>query len=149
MFLGGAQVEGTASFYFKGSIKQCVITEENQIIQDLRPCIDPKGVVCFYDMITKKYFYNQGTGTLTAGNKIKFVDYVEFDEDYGVLFEAPLVDATVRAVKALREEAVHGRWEEYQMPHIMCCSECDWATGVQSDFNYCPNCGAKMDLEDK
>ena len=42
-------------------------------------------------------------------------------------------------------EVVHGRWEEYQVPHIMCCSECDWATGVQDDFNYCPNCGAKMD----
>lgn len=41
-------------------------------------------------------------------------------------------------------EEAHGRWEEYQVPHIMCCSECDWATGVQSDFNYCPNCGAKM-----
>ena len=42
-------------------------------------------------------------------------------------------------------EVVHGRWKEYQVPHIMCCSECDWATGVQDDFNYCPNCGAKMD----
>jgi hypothetical protein len=30
-------------------------------------------------MVTKKYFYNQGTGTLTAGNVIKFVDYVETD----------------------------------------------------------------------
>jgi hypothetical protein len=79
MFLGGAQVEGTASFYFKGSIKQCVITEENQIVQDLRPCIDPKGIVCMYDLVTKKYFYNQGTGTLTAGNKINFVDYIQFD----------------------------------------------------------------------
>ena len=37
-----------------------------------------------------------------------------------------------------------GRWEEYQVPHIMCCSECDWATGEQSDFNFCPNCGADM-----
>ena len=50
--------------------------------------------------------------------------------------DAPTVDAV---------EVVHGRWEEYQVPHIMCCSECDWATGVQDDFNYCPNCGAKMD----
>jgi hypothetical protein len=42
-------------------------------------------------------------------------------------------------------EVVHGRWIEYQIPHIMCCSECDWGTGVQSDFRYCPNCGAKME----
>lgn len=54
---------------------------EGEIIQDLRPCIHPNGTVCFYDMVTKKYLYNQGTGTLTAGNKIKFVDYVAFDGD--------------------------------------------------------------------
>ena len=44
-------------------------------------------------------------------------------------------------------EVKHGRWEVYQIPPIMCCSECDWATDLQSDFNYCPNCGAKMDGE--
>ena len=49
---------------------------------------------------------------------------------------APTVDAV---------EVVHGRWEKYQVPPIMLCSECDWGTGLQSDFNYCPNCGAKMD----
>ena len=57
---------------------------------------------------------------------------------WSAIVDAPTVDAV---------EVVHGRWEEYQVPHIMCCSECDWATGVQDDFNYCPNCGAKMDLE--
>ena len=55
------------------------ISPDGVLIQDLRPCIDPKGTVCMYDMVTKKYFYNQGTGTLTAGNVIKFVDYIEFD----------------------------------------------------------------------
>lgn len=52
---------------------------EGEVIKDFRPCIDPKGTVCFYDLVTKKYFYNQGTGTLTAGNKIKFVDYIITD----------------------------------------------------------------------
>ena len=43
----------------------------------------------------------------------------------------------------------HGRWIEYQIPPIICCSNCDWATDVkEKNFNYCPNCGAKMDLED-
>ena len=44
---------------------------------------------------------------------------------------------------------VHGRWEEYQVPRIICCSECDWGTGVENktEYNYCPNCGAKMDGE--
>ena len=42
--------------------------------------------------------------------------------------------------------ARHGRWIEYQIPPIICCSNCDWATDVkEKNFNYCPNCGAKMD----
>ena len=52
------------------------------------------------------------------------------------LAEAPTIEA---------EPVRHGRWEEYQVPHIVCCSECDWGTGVQDKYNYCPNCGAKMD----
>ena len=40
----------------------------------------------------------------------------------------------------------HGRWVEYQIPPMICCSNCDWATDVkEKNFNYCPNCGAKMD----
>ena len=51
------------------------------------------------------------------------------------------------APKADVVEVVHAKWVEYQVPHIMCCSECGWGTDVQDDFSYCPNCGAKMDLE--
>ena len=40
----------------------------------------------------------------------------------------------------------HGRWIKYQIPPIICCSNCDWATDVEEkNFQYCPNCGAKMD----
>ncbi len=45
-------------------------------------------------------------------------------------------------------EVVHGKWVEYQVPNIICCSECDWGTLVEEkNFKYCPNCGAKMDGE--
>lgn len=60
----------------------------------------------------------------------------------------PVLEDDLDLLKEKAAEVVHGRWEEYLVPHIMCCSECDWATGVQDDFNYCPNCGAKMDLEE-
>lgn len=51
-------------------------------------------------------------------------------------------DAPVENVEPVR----HGEWIEYQMPNIICCSKCDWGTSVEEKFfNYCPNCGAKMD----
>ena len=51
-----------------------------------------------------------------------------------------------RQVAADVVPVVHGRWVEYQIPPIICCSNCDWATGTEEkNFQYCPNCGAKMD----
>ncbi len=48
---------------------------------------------------------------------------------------------------------VHGRWE-YNLPTIntygqLRCSICNWWTldpSVDSSYNYCPNCGAKMNM---
>lgn len=41
---------------------------------------------------------------------------------------------------------VHGHWIEYQIPNIICCSNCDWATDVvEKNFQYCPMCGTQMD----
>ena len=36
---------------------------EGTLIQHLRPCLDTEGVPCMYDEVSKRYFYNQGTGT--------------------------------------------------------------------------------------
>lgn len=44
--------------------------ENEDYVLDLRPCLDPSGVACMYDMVSKQYFYNQGTGTFTAGNML-------------------------------------------------------------------------------
>lgn len=79
LFLGDRNSGGSPSTNngFKGEIYGFEIYEKDILVHNFRPCIHPNGTVCFYDMITKKYFYNQGTGTLTAGNKINFVDYIE------------------------------------------------------------------------
>lgn len=52
----------------------------------------------------------------------------------------------------------HGRWikvEDYYGLSIIKCSECreEWCFEVEDDitdlkYNYCPNCGAKMDEEE-
>lgn len=47
------------------------------------------------------------------------------------------------------KEVVHGRWEKSE-PGYRICSHCKADVAIFSDHrNYCPNCGAKMDLEDK
>ena len=45
---------------------------------------------------------------------------------------------------------VHGRWKKSEYHGFLCCSECKdvyidktWFGGGK--WNYCPNCGAKMD----
>lgn len=53
-----------------GRIYRAQISEGNEIIADLRPCLDGNNVACMYDMVTGTYFYNQGTGTFTAGNML-------------------------------------------------------------------------------
>ena len=87
---------------------------------------------------------------LIDANKLKGNKTYLWDEVLGfcdcVLVEdidnAPTVDAV---------EVVHGRWEPRQdvIGFVRCsvCHDCniydDWADGKK--WNYCPNCGAKMD----
>ena len=54
---------------------------------------------------------------------------------------APTIDA---------EPVRHGRWEELQEKRIfgkrfLRCSNCNSENGIMIRFNYCFNCGAKMD----
>lgn len=46
---------------------------------------------------------------------------------------------------------VHGRWIEsiVRGSYALICSQCRRDTGVAYDFDYCPNCGAKMDLQEE
>ena len=57
--------------------------------------------------------------------------------------QAPTVDAV---------EAVHGRWKKFHLGSYdfalrLRCSNCCHVV-YEDGFNYCPNCGAKMDLEE-
>lgn len=54
------------------------------------------------------------------------------------------------------EEVKHGKWIEYPRAHYFKCSECKETVPYKKavlirgkrKYKYCPNCGAKMDLED-
>ena len=81
MFVGWAN--GTSAKQMIGKVAPIQIFESNVLIQDLRPCIDPEGVVCFYDMVTKRYFYNQGTGTFGTGLPSDYtrLEYIQNDSN--------------------------------------------------------------------
>ena len=63
-------------------------------------------------------------------------------------FEAAILKIQAADVAPVR----HGRWEmNSDRPDNIICTNCDVGFDVwkheAKDFNYCPNCGAKMDLE--
>ena len=78
--------------------------------------------------------------------------------EYSVCFDnvAKMIELLPAADVA---EVKHGKWIGKQLDNFrkyeVTCSNCGWI-GIEnydsyndpSDFNYCPNCGAKMDLED-
>lgn len=45
------------------------IKQNGETVRDFRPAIDEDGVVCLYDNITNKYYYNAGTGSLKSDNQ--------------------------------------------------------------------------------
>ena len=60
----------------------------------------------------------------------------------GEKFEAAIRKIQVADVAPVR----HGKWL-HRKNGVAYCSECEVDT-VEDETNYCPNCGAKMDLED-
>jgi len=59
------------------------------------------------------------------------------------------------AIKALKQEPIEekktGKWiytGDYITEGMLKCSECDFEHDVSERFLYCPNCGAKMEVEE-
>ena len=50
----------------------------------------------------------------------------------------------VNRPRANVKEIVYAHWIDYQVPHISCCSYCDWGINPLDKSPYCPNCGAEM-----
>ena len=72
--------------------------------------------------------------------KIKF----NADVNYTIL-NAPTIDA---------EPIRHGKWTITECFDVkdMTCSSCGWLyeyhAGMEEEWNYCPNCGARMEMEE-
>ena len=77
----------------------------------------------------------QGFAYLSNSDKAR-VD--EIDTCIAEIINAPTVDAV---------EVVHGRWEDVSLRFTQVKEKCSVCGGIvyAHGFNYCPNCGAKMD----
>ncbi len=69
VYLGTANINNVerATPGFSGNIYYFRIKKDGVLVLDLIPALDPDGVVCFWDNISKTFFYNQGSGYLQAG----------------------------------------------------------------------------------
>ena len=58
------------------------------------------------------------------------------------------VERGIRATTVDAVEVVHGRWVWWKRnatTYDLMCSVCKSKDGACEEYNYCPNCGAKMD----
>lgn len=73
------------------------------------------------------------------------LERAEYDNNYRLIIPAEAIKAAPAADVA---PVVHGRWVPFRSQaagDIWYCSACE--IGFAARMNYCPNCGAKMDLE--
>ena len=61
------RAKGVGRSYFQGRIYSCKHYSGDELIQDFVPCLDTEGVPCMFDFVSRKPFYNVGTGSFTWG----------------------------------------------------------------------------------
>ena len=80
-------------------------------------------------------------------------EYIDLNEaiiDFGFEWDdiAPTRDEFINFLKSRKranvKEIVYAHWIDYQVPHVSCCSYCDWGFNPLDKSPYCPNCGAEM-----
>ena len=80
-------------------------------------------------------------------------EYIDINEtiiDFGFEWDdiAPTRDEFINFLKSRKranvKEIIYAHWIDYQVPHISCCSYCDWGINPLDKSPYCPNCGAEM-----
>ena len=88
--------------------------------------------------------------------RIKEIHCAECDSYHGVRCRACWVDDTLDYIDsepaAYVAPVVHGRWNPTQSPFMnecVDCSICGYRTCWGINHKFCPNCGAKMELEEE
>lgn len=50
-----------------GKVYFCKIYHQDSLVRDFQPCLDTEGVPCMFDFVSRKSFYNKGSGSFTWG----------------------------------------------------------------------------------
>ena len=78
IYLFARSNNGAAENQSKQRLYSAQIYDNNIIVRDFIPVLDPDRIPCLYDKISKKYFYNKGTKGFKAGEpKYHPVDYIK------------------------------------------------------------------------
>lgn len=74
LFLFAANTNGSASLFGSFRLYSCQIYDNETIVRDFIPCIDPSGEVGLYDTVDGLFYGNEGTGAFIAGPHKGFID---------------------------------------------------------------------------
>lgn len=77
MYLFALNCEGNKSYQSASRIYYCKIWKNGELISYMKPCENPDGTYCFYDVVRKERFYNAGTGVFVAMHKTYSTDLPE------------------------------------------------------------------------
>ena len=67
MFLLALNDKGTCEGRnLSGKLYSCQIYDNDVLIRDYAPVIDPDGIPCLYEKLSEQYVYNAGSGSFTA-----------------------------------------------------------------------------------
>lgn len=67
MFLLALNEKGTCEGRnLSGKLYSCQIYDNDVLIRDYAPALDPDGVACLYDKVSEEYVYNAGTGSFAT-----------------------------------------------------------------------------------
>ena len=79
----------------------------------------------------------------------KVIDIPDFL--YNQILKRHVSKRTIAKIFEKGVELPKGTWDRQTNDYVdyYCCSNCGMAVGIYDVKNYCPNCGAKMDVEEK
>lgn len=85
---------------------------------------------------------------MTLKGAIKQLHELQNTEDMPIYYK-PAIAEIINVLLMDTQEVRHGRWKQSKYyPHIIICDECGEPYELSNSmehWNYCPNCGVKMD----